>query len=165
MSTHVVPNIEYNRQIQLENEDFKDALTVKIQACKIKDVSAFYFKVESINLTYSIAKTTKINDSFRYLVNLKPTILNKDKIQSIELSPIQLEGIEFGETTFNFESGRSAIFPIPVDALFTGVSLQIIEVNPKKLTLDEMYASFGLVKDDVISLLKAWVKAAAKSKS
>ena len=122
------------------------------------NIDAYFYYIESIDLSYSKAMTTKKSKMFDYTFEIKPTFLIGNKKQTIELHPISLSSIPFGKKELELNKYRTDIIPLPKNAFFTEVSIKIVETNPYKVKADKILEIFNTYKDDAKTIINNFIQ-------
>lgn len=150
------PNFEFTRQIQLENEENLNlGLDVKVKVKKLDAIEAVVLYIDSISLKHSMARVKDEKTRLDYIFEFKPSFYlpEEKKKEMLEIAPITISAVEFGENDFPELKHRSEIIFLPTNALFTGISIKIVETNPQKVRAEKILSVWNENKEDVKTIV------------
>lgn len=150
-----VPNVKFSREITLKTKE--TAFSLDISAHDVANVEGFYYTVDEINLKYAGAKVTKTNNKLDYTIEIKPTLLVNGEKKSIDIAPIVISSISFGNTTFAVSEHRSDIIALPKNAIMTEISIKVIESNPAKIRAEKILSIWNDNKESAKTIINTFI--------
>jgi|GEM_PF-4572919 len=99
-------------------------------------LNTFYYELISMKYDYSRARV-KAKDRLDYTVELKPTFRvegkEETKKETIEMKPLQITGVPFGDNKVQDRSIRSETFIAPNGAIFLELDVKVSETNQRSV--------------------------------
>jgi len=152
-----VPNFTFIRTLVLDKNPI-EALSINILADPVAKMEGFVYYINSITLVNSSAKAVRRSKMFDYTIEIKPTLLLSDgEKKVIELSPIAISSVKFGENLYPKLKHRTDIIAKPANAVMTEISLKIVETNPKKVRAEKILSVWNAYKDNAKTIVNNYL--------
>lgn len=154
-NVRIIPDLTFRRSVTLDNNKDSTALEIQFVAHPIDGQKLFYYAIHNIALHYSGALTSAKSRQFDYTIELKITFLDGKEKKTLELAPVTLTSIRFGNDNFDHDSteNRTELIPMPSGALLTDISVKITETNPIKVRAEKILAAWNDHKEDVKTVI------------
>ena len=157
---YTIPDIEFKRII-----DDTVALRVLLKAEQITNVDGYIYYIDEIELNYPKAKTTKKSKIFDYTIELKPTFFVNGEKTFQELNALTINSVQFGTHKYEKRKYRTSIIPLPKDAIFSEVSIKIIETNPAKVKTEKLLSVYNNYKEQAKTVINNFINTEDPNKS
>ena len=132
----VVPDFIFYRK--LDDKDQALEISFKAEQVSLPEAHGMIYYIDYIELNFSAAKAIKSNLKFDYSIELKPTFFVSGEKKVQELPPIAISSVKFGKNTFEKSKHRTNMIIFPEGAVFTDLSVKIIESNPEKVRAEKI---------------------------
>jgi hypothetical protein len=160
--TKTVPDFIITRKVLLksknDNSSFTDAIKLDFEAQTVSNLPGlFFYNLKSIDLDYSKAKTKRKGKTLNYIIEIKPTFIVNGEKKVQELSPINVNSVEFGTNNFDNNDYRTDFIALPKNSILSELSVKIVESNPYKIKTEKLLNTVTKYKEDAKTIINNFI--------
>ncbi len=153
----VIPDFDFIRTVEIDGAKHT-ALEISFRTRDISNfdslTNVFTYYVEKIALNYTSARVKK-DDRVDYTITLEPVFyLPGDKKQTVmEIAPLTIRSVGGGLNEYDDDRlrYRTEVLMIPRDACFLGLTVTVVESNPRVVNIKKFRESWDKYKTDAES--------------
>jgi hypothetical protein len=116
-----------------------------------------YYQVTNLDLIYSAAKSTERFPTLDYTIELKLDYVVAGERKNLDLKPIVISSVNYGNNTFTADKHRSEFIALPEKSIILGASIKIVETNPGKVRAEKILSAWNDNKEGARTIINTFV--------
>lgn len=154
-----IPSFTVTRSVDVKGTQHLFKLTFVVKEFGTK-LGTYYFELTKAELARSRA-LAKNGDRLDYTVEIKPTfrVKEEDKVkrETLELKPIQLSSLPFGNTDLTKRKIRTEAFVAPNGGIFLELDVKVSETNPRRVKAEALVALWTKNQEEIKKMAQSFI--------